>query len=296
MNKMTVLKVLLIEDNAGDAHLIQEMLLEADGSMFELESVDRLSTGLERLATGDIDVVLLDLGLPDSSGLDTFIKVHAQASEVAIVVLTGLDDTELAINAVHEGAQDYLPKSQLDSELLVRSTRYAIERKRAEAEIRKLNEELELKVEERTKDLAKERDYTRHLMESSPDFQMTLDKDGLIMDVNRACEALFSKNREGLIGTSIYEYLPEATMEKAIYLIFEKGKVRNIELKANIQEKGTIICNLSGTVFTTPEGESGIYITGRDITELKQAEEKLLRSERLAAIGELSASVAHELR
>jgi PAS domain S-box-containing protein len=133
-------------------------------------------------------------------------------------------------------------------------------------------------------------------MESSPDFQMTLDKDGLIMDVNRACEALFSKNREGLIGTSIYEYLPEATMEKAIYLIFEKGKVRNIELKVNIQEKGTIICNLSGTVFTTPEGESGIYVTGRDITELKQAEEKLLRSERLAAIGELSASVAHELR
>ncbi len=293
---MTVLKVLLIEDNAGDARLIQEMLLEVDGSMFELESVDSLSTGLERLATGDIDVVLLDLGLPDSSGLDTFIKVHAQASEVAIVVLTGLDDAELAIKAVHEGAQDYLPKSQLDSELLVRSTRYAIERKRAEAEIRKLNEELELKVEERTKDLAKERDYTRHLMESSPDFLMTLDKDGMIMDVNRACEELFSKNREELIGTSIYEYLPEATMEKAIYQIFEKGKVRNIELKANIPEKGTIICNLSGTVFTTPEGESGIYITGRDITELKQAEEKLLRSERLAAIGELSASVAHELR
>ena len=116
------------------------------------------------------------------------------------------------------------------------------------------------------------------------------------MDVNRVCEVLFSKNREELIGTSIYEYLPEETMEKALYQIFETGKVRNIELNANTQEKGTLICNLSGTVFTTPEGESGIYVTGRDITELKQAEEKLLRSERLAAIGELSASVAHELR
>lgn len=86
-----------------------------------------------------IDAVLLDLGLPDSSGLDTFITVHTQAPDVPIVMLTGLDDAELAITAVQEGAQDYLPKNKLDSELLVRTIRYAIERKKMETHIKHLN-------------------------------------------------------------------------------------------------------------------------------------------------------------
>ena len=133
------IKVLLVEDNPGDARLIQEMLSEAGASAFALEQADMLSTGLERLAAGGIDAVLLDLGLPDSSGLDTFITVHAQAPDVPIVMLTGLDDAELAIKAVQEGAQDYLPKNKLDSELLVRTIRYAIERKKTETHIEHLN-------------------------------------------------------------------------------------------------------------------------------------------------------------
>jgi len=126
------IKVLLVEDNPGDARLKQEMLSEAGAPAFAMEQADMLSTGRERLAAGGIDAVLLDLGLPDSSGLDTFITVHAQAPDVPIVVLTGLDDAELAITVVQEGAQDYLPKNKLDSELLVRTIRYAIERKKVE--------------------------------------------------------------------------------------------------------------------------------------------------------------------
>ncbi|MGA9348778.1 MAG: response regulator [Anaerolineae bacterium] len=128
------LKVLLIEDNPGDARLIREILAEERGASFDVEGADRLSTGLEYLAGGDIDVVLLDLSLPDSRGLDTFARVHAQAPEVPIILLTGLDDEELAVKAVREGAQDYLVKGQVDSSLLVRSMRYAIERHRAQAE------------------------------------------------------------------------------------------------------------------------------------------------------------------
>jgi len=135
----TRIKVLLVEDNPGDARLIQEMLSEAGASAFALEQAARHSTGLERLAAGDIDAVLLDLGLPDSSGMDTFSTVHAQAPDVPIVMLTGLDDAELAIKAVQEGAQDYLPKNKLDSELLVRTIRYAIERKKTETHIKHLN-------------------------------------------------------------------------------------------------------------------------------------------------------------
>ena len=126
------IKVLLIEDNPGDARLVREALADARNTSFELECVDRLSTGLKRLAEGEIDVVLLDLSLPDSSGLDTFAKVHTHASAASIVVLTGLDDETLAVETVQRGAQDYLVKGHIDGNLLVRSLRYAIERKRAE--------------------------------------------------------------------------------------------------------------------------------------------------------------------
>jgi len=123
------IKVLLIEDNPGDIRLLQEMLSRG---AFELECAQRLSTGLEQLATGKPDVILLDFSLPDSMGFDTFVKIHAQAPSVPIIVLSGLDDEALMIQAVRAGAQDYLVKGQVDSNLLVRAMRYAIERKQAE--------------------------------------------------------------------------------------------------------------------------------------------------------------------
>jgi len=139
----TSLKYLMIEDNSGDARLIQEMLLEAGGAPFISERVDRLSMGLERLASGYFDVLLLDLALPDSQGLDTFNKVHTQSPQVPVVILTGLDDTSLAYKAVRNGAQDYLVKSQMNSNLLIRSMYYAVERKRAESDITQLNRIIE---------------------------------------------------------------------------------------------------------------------------------------------------------
>jgi len=139
----TSLKLLMIEDNPGDARLIQEMLSEADGAPFDFEHVDGLSKGLGCLAAGYFDVLLLDLGLPDSQGLDTFNKLHAQSPQVPVVILTGLDDASLAYKAVRNGAQDYLVKSQMNSNLLIRSMYYAMERKRAESNITQLNRDLE---------------------------------------------------------------------------------------------------------------------------------------------------------
>lgn len=129
---LEAIKVLLVEDNPGDARLIREILTRARGAQFELERVERLSAALERLAAGGIDAILLDLTLPDSTGLDTFFKVHARAPRVPITVLSGFDDEVVAIRAVREGAQDYLVKGQVDRDLLVRALRYAIERKRSE--------------------------------------------------------------------------------------------------------------------------------------------------------------------
>jgi len=121
---------------------MREMLAEARDVPFDLVCADRLSTGLEHLSEGGIDIVLLDLSLPDSQGLDTFARVYAQAPQVPIVVLTGLDDETLAVKAVQEGAQDYLIKGQVEINLLVRAMRYAIERKRAEEALQRSQEQL----------------------------------------------------------------------------------------------------------------------------------------------------------
>jgi len=145
--------VLLIEDNPGDARLIRELLSEEKGGSFRLEYADRLSLGIERLASGKVDIVLLDLGLPDSQGFDTFIKVHNSVPQVPVVILSGLTDEELAARAVREGAQDYLVKGHVDSDLLGRSLRYAIERKRVEVELQKYRDHLEELVEQRTNEL-----------------------------------------------------------------------------------------------------------------------------------------------
>jgi PAS domain S-box-containing protein len=128
------LKLLLIEDNPGDVRLIREMLAEAKDIAFQLEFADCLSTGLEQLAKAEVDLILLDLSLPDSLGLETFHKTYDQASGVPIVVLSGSDDEDLAMSAVQAGAQDYLVKGQVDSHLLARAIQYAIERERGRKE------------------------------------------------------------------------------------------------------------------------------------------------------------------
>ncbi len=124
--------VLLIEDNPGDARLIREMLAEAGTQAFRVEHADRLSVAFERLGVDNVDVVLLDLSLPDSQGLETFLRTRARDPVVPIVVLSGLDDETVALRAVQEGAQDYLVKGRVDSDVLVRAIRYAIERRAVE--------------------------------------------------------------------------------------------------------------------------------------------------------------------
>jgi diguanylate cyclase (GGDEF)-like protein len=132
--------VLLIEDNPGDARLIREMLAEQPEAPFQLHFAERLAHGLELLSKGAADegmpaLVLLDLSLPDSFGLETFAKVYAHSPQVPIIVLTGNDDQTVALSAVKGGAQDYLVKSRLDRELLLRSMQYSIERKRYQVQL-----------------------------------------------------------------------------------------------------------------------------------------------------------------
>ncbi|MGC9400655.1 MAG: ATP-binding protein [Anaerolineae bacterium] len=137
-------QVLLIEDNSTDALLIQEMLESVNGTTnFDIFHVERLSHGLAQLERRPFDLVLLDLSLPDSQGPDTFERLHTHASQIPIIVLTGLDDRETAVQAVQRGAQDYLVKGSVDEHLLQRAMRYAIERKRTEEALRRRTAQLE---------------------------------------------------------------------------------------------------------------------------------------------------------
>ena len=140
--------ILLVEDNPGDARLVREMLAEARGESFAVTWVPSLSEALAHLDRGGIDLVILDLGLPDSQGLDTFLHAYEHGSHLPFLVLTGYADETLGSTAVQQGAQDYLPKGEVTSSILCRAIRYAIERKQAEEELVKKTHDLGERVKE----------------------------------------------------------------------------------------------------------------------------------------------------
>jgi two-component sensor histidine kinase len=141
-------RALLVEDNPGDARLIELMLTQSTSPRFELVHVVRLGDALAFLQSSYFDVLLLDLSLPDSHGFDTFTRIKGKANALPIILLTGLDDEVVALKAVREGAQDYLIKGDLEVNLLIRSVRYAIERKRAEEHVKASLREKEVMLQE----------------------------------------------------------------------------------------------------------------------------------------------------
>lgn len=126
------IKVLLIEDNIGDYQIILRMLDKSENTEFELTHVPRLNAGLKLLQDDIFDIILLDLGLPDCQGLESFQVTLNKHPSIPIIILTGLANEETGINAIKYGAQDYLVKGEFNGKLLVRAIQYAIERKKVE--------------------------------------------------------------------------------------------------------------------------------------------------------------------
>jgi len=253
--------VLLFEDNPGDARLIREFLAEAEDSVFTLESVDRLSTGFKRLAEGGVDVILLDLGLPDSQGFDTFARTYDQVSDVPIVLLTGLDDKTLAAKAMRAGAQDYLVKGQIDSNLLTRAIRYAIERKRAEQALQETEDK-----------------YRSIYDNAQVALFRTRLSDGKVLECNERLAEMFAyKDREECIAKFVTKehYLDPGTRERMLAEIQETGEVTNFEARLSCNDGSTIWVRYSARIYP----ERG-YIEGvaADITEEKSAAEALKKA------------------
>lgn len=129
-------RILLIEDNPGDARLLRELLAEGNANRFLLTHADRLDAGIRCLSQSPVDIILLDLSLPDSQGPDTLARIHAAAKGVPIVLMTGTEDEELGLRLIQAGAHDYLVKGQVTAPLLTRALSYAVERTRLERELR----------------------------------------------------------------------------------------------------------------------------------------------------------------
>ena len=146
------MRVLLIEDEHAAAEIITALIAD-EGDLFTVTWAATLEAGLQQLTRDQFDLLLLDFGLPDSQGMETFLRAHRHAPHVAIVPLTATGDDELALRAIKLGAEDYLFKGSINKQLLVRAMRYAVARKRIEEELRRAHAELEQRVEERTTEL-----------------------------------------------------------------------------------------------------------------------------------------------
>lgn len=160
------LKILLVEDNPADADFLEIILTDAQEIKWSLVQVEKFQDAIDCLSKDHFDIVLLDLSLPDKQGLITVTTTHEVVPDLPIVVLTGLNDRVTALEALRKGAQDYLVKGKIDSELLMRTIRYAIERantmkqlRQSEEQLQRLNEELEHRVAEQTDELRQKNQY-----------------------------------------------------------------------------------------------------------------------------------------
>lgn len=138
------IKALIIEDDEGHAELICRFLSKAENIYFDTERAELMSSGIDFLGRKNFDVILSDLGLPDSMGMETFEKLHSRYPDIPMIVLTALDDENTALSALQSGAQDYLIKGQIDTSQLVRSIRYAIERQKLITELEKKHKEIKI--------------------------------------------------------------------------------------------------------------------------------------------------------
>jgi len=277
------IRVLLIEDNPADARLIGMMLAEATSLSFRFSWVDNLTDGIARIRLGEIDLVLLDLGLPESTGLDTLERLRAGTRVPTLVVLSGLTDEGVAVQALRSGAQDYLVKGQVDSALLIRAIRYAIERNQAEEALRQAHAELETRVGERTAELAdalaalrlREQEL-RALVEHTPDVVARYDNECRRTYANPALARELGAAPKSLLGyrpTELAEMPPAQAerYEQQIRKVLASGNDASVDVMlrhASIQFRLVAERDVNGAI-------ASVLAIGRDVTEMMDTQRQL---------------------
>lgn len=257
-------RLLLVEDDSDSAVLIREMLAGGRGARFEVAAhASSLEEAIGFVQRESFDAMLLDLSLPDSQGLGTFSHIHAEAPHLPIILLTGIDDEELALEALHMGAQEYLVKSATDAQSLRRALRYAIERSRAEAE------------------LAWERDLFSTLLENIPDRIYFKDRQSRFTRMNQALTSLFHVARPeevyGKTDADFYgvEHAREAREDEV--RVMETGEPIINKIEHEVMTDGKSSWSLTSKLPLRDRRGRVIGTCGisREITELKEMEQQL---------------------
>jgi PAS domain S-box-containing protein len=306
---------LLIEDNAAEARFLTELLKSTGLNRFSVVHVQRLGDALAHLLHHPMGVILLDLSLPDSQGLASLDILMHHAPGLPIVVLTNTNDEDLALEAVRHGAQDYLFKRQVTEDSLVRSLRYAMERKQAAEALREANEILELRVQQRTEELETANQRLIQEIEQRQNMQERLE---LAQKVGRigtfewniqSNEVTWTAELEALYGVATGSF--DGRYDNWLHMLHSDDQSRvATELTQSIQTGKAIdtefrvltpqgkLCWMiaKGHIFNDAGGKPhrmvGVHI---DITDKKQLEAQFLRSQRLESLGTLASGIAHDL-
>lgn len=281
MSRTPVTRLLLVEDNPGDVRLIREMLDEAGSRHTELTHVPCMRDAERHLARHTIDIILLDLGLPDAQGLEAVRRAHAAAPRVPLVMLTVLDDEALAAQALHEGAQDYLLKGQIDARGLQRALRYAIDRNAAEQAL--------LESERRFSDL----------LANVALVSLMLDRAARITYCNDHLLRLTGWRREEVVGRDWFALFaaPPHHKSKEIFsaLLVDDKNARHHESEILTRAGARRLIHWNNSLLRSASGEViGTASIGEDITEQKRAQRKIKNLNRVHAV--LSGISAHVIR
>jgi PAS domain S-box-containing protein len=246
------ISILLIEDSIDDAELIRRKLEKAANTRFQVEIARKLEDGLKQVEINEPDLIVSDLGLPDSHGLDTVTKILLAVPHIPLVVLSGFDDEDTGIRAVQSGAQDYLVKGRLDDAQLERSIYYSIKRAR-----------LQYELERNSQEISRLHNNLLKILENSTDATVVVGENGGILFTNPAVESLFGKKPKELLNQSFQYPLVG-------------GKASEIEIHRTDGKKTIAEMNV---VNITWEGRPARLVSMHNITKRKAMEEALRTSE-----------------
>ncbi|MBU1157347.1 MAG: response regulator [Proteobacteria bacterium] len=281
-----ICRILLVEDNPGDARLVEEYLRESSDLACALVRGDTLAVGLELLGRERFDLIMADLGLPDSQGIATFHRLNEAAPATPIIILTGLGDREVALACLREGAQDYITKNEMSPLSLGKAVRYALERWRSQQALK-----------------ASEEKFSKVFKHSPVWVVISSLEDGAYLEVNDAFLNAVGYTRQEVLGQRSVElgiWASAAERQKVVALITKHGSVSNLEAVRHTKDGRAIPTLYSGEILEI-DGRRCLVSVSQDISAMKQAEaerlkieQQLLQVQKLESLGVLAGGIAHD--